>query len=96
MIVSIFYMISKHIFELSKLSNPNFYLPSLNLGRLYLESADLSRAIDELERARYGTQSATDPAETLAKAFAKPLGVTLPRDSKTATPILPELYPHRV
>lgn len=43
---------AREIFELSKASNPSFYLPFLNLGRLYLDSGEFERAIAELEQAR--------------------------------------------
>lgn len=40
---------SKKVFELTKLSNPDFYLPYLCLGKIYYEDKDFTRAIKELE-----------------------------------------------
>ncbi len=42
---------ARRIFEMSKASNVKFYLPYLNLGKLYLEMNELEHAIAELERA---------------------------------------------
>lgn len=40
---------SKNIFELTKLSTPEFYLPYLNLGKLLYEEKDYQKAIKEFE-----------------------------------------------
>jgi len=40
---------AKNIFELTKISNPDFYLPYLNLGMLFYEEKSFQLAIKELE-----------------------------------------------
>ncbi|MFH1263069.1 MAG: cyclic nucleotide-binding domain-containing protein [Pseudomonadota bacterium] len=43
---------AKQIFEISKVSNPNFFLPYFNLGTLYLRAREITPAVRELEQAR--------------------------------------------
>lgn len=40
---------SKHVFELTKLSNPDFYIPYLHLGKIFFEDKEYRSAIKELE-----------------------------------------------
>jgi CRP/FNR family transcriptional regulator, cyclic AMP receptor protein len=60
---------AEKIFELSKASNPNFYLPYLNLGRHYLESGDIKRAIRELEQANRLNPFSEEIVDHLASAL---------------------------
>lgn len=74
-------------------------LPELrNLGDLKARLADPAQAaaISDLERARYGAENVAGLAESLARAFDKPLSITPQASRKTETSVLPELYPHRV
>lgn len=74
-------------------------LPELrNLGDLKARLADPAQAaaISDLERARYGAENIAGLAESLARAFDKPLSITPQASRETENPVLPELYPHRV
>jgi CRP-like cAMP-binding protein len=59
---------AEKIFELSRVSNPNFFLPYLNLGRIHLESGDLGRALRELETANRLNPFSEETADLLAAA----------------------------
>ncbi len=41
---------AKHIFELTKISNPDFYIPYLNLGKIFYEQKEYKKALQELEK----------------------------------------------
>jgi CRP/FNR family cyclic AMP-dependent transcriptional regulator len=60
---------AEKIFEISKISNPNFFLPYLNLGRLYMEAGDFPRAIQELEQAARLNPFSEEVVDLLAAAF---------------------------
>ena len=57
------------VFEMSKVGNPNFYLPYMHLGRLHLESGNLPKAVKELERARKLNPFNEEIADLLSAAY---------------------------
>ncbi|MFH1018658.1 MAG: cyclic nucleotide-binding domain-containing protein [Pseudomonadota bacterium] len=60
---------AERVFEISKISNPNFYLPYLNLGRLYSEAGAFGKAVEEFEGANRLNPFNEEVVDLLAAAF---------------------------
>lgn len=60
---------AKQVFEMSKVSNPNFFLPYYHLGRLCLEEKKIGPAVRELEQGRHLNPFHEETTALLAEAY---------------------------